>query len=154
MPQRVAVGIITVAPNLWSLLVLKVWSQGAAAQWMEVKYWLLRQLQLKDTHTQTELQSGCYAARQATVMHFKDGLVLLTSQYRITLAKAWGGGYVCSIRHLSRDSFHASSDNRDGENKLCCHVSNSIWVPENIRSVLGFLQCFEKYVREKNANIK
>ena len=57
---------------------------------MEVKYWLLRQLQLKDTHTQTELQSRCYATRQATVMHFKDGLVLLTSLYRITMVRAWG----------------------------------------------------------------
>ena len=120
---------------------------------MEVKYWLLRQLQLKDTHTQTELQSRCYATRQATVMHFKDGLVLLTSLYRITMVRAWGGGYVCSIRHLSRDSFHASSDNRDGENKLCCQVLNSIQALENIHCVLGFVQCFKKYVRKKYMQI-
>ena len=86
---------------------------------------------------------------QDAFLYFKDSLVLLTSLYRITMVRAWGGGYVCSIRHLSRDSFHASSDNRDGENKLCCHVSNSIWATKNIRSFLGFVQCFEKYVRQK-----
>ena len=42
------------------------------------------------THTQTWLQSRCYAICQATVMHFKDGLVLLTSLYRITMVRAWG----------------------------------------------------------------
>ena len=85
---------------------------------MEVKYWLLRQLQLKDTHTQTELQSRFYATRQATVMHFKDGLVLLTSLYRITRVRAWGRGEVMFVASDTSPGTHSMPPVTTGTGKI------------------------------------